>query len=246
MKYNTIDFNISNTVSEPLLWPFLSSLVFIGVTPFPTSLSPSQQLSQPLAIEPSMSSSHHPWVLDLQPPSLRSFTLQRPLPFASPLQILLQLRFWRYHWDRLALIYTLGEASKPSETACSPVPLKGSVSQLTCLHAPLHVWVVSPRTASSSHAPSRASTLLLTSFCHVSPSCVIVDVTCLRQPLTSSFYFWMFDCWLLSRFNRWLSKGWPLTFSQSWLFAVQCPLPSFSRRFHFYSPFLHILLLNEK
>ena len=146
MKYNTIDFSISNMVSDPLLWHFLNSLVFIGVTPFSTSLSPLQQLSQPLAVKPSMSSSHHPWVLDLQPPSLRSFTLQRPLPFASPLQILLRLRFWRYHWDRLALIYTLGEASKPSETACSPMPFKGSVPQLTCLHAPLHVWVVSPCT----------------------------------------------------------------------------------------------------
>ena len=32
IQYNS--FNISNMVSEPLLWPFLSSLVFISVTPF--------------------------------------------------------------------------------------------------------------------------------------------------------------------------------------------------------------------
>ena len=96
------------------------------------------------------------------------------------------------------------------------------------------------------HVPSRASALLLTSFCHVSPSCVIVNVTCLRQPLTSSFDFWRFDCWHSVGLIYWLSKGWSLTFSQSWLFAVQCSLPSFSRRFHFCSPFLHILLLNEE
>ena len=85
--------NISNMVSEPLLWPFLSSLVFISVTPFSTSLPPSQQPPQPFAVEPPTSSSHRPWVPDLQPPSLRSFTLHRPLPFVSPLQTLLWLRF---------------------------------------------------------------------------------------------------------------------------------------------------------
>ena len=83
-------------VSEPLLWPFLSSLVFISMTPFSTSLPPSQQPPQPFTDEPPTSSSRRPWVPDLQPLSLRSFTLPRPLPFASPLQILIRLRFWRY------------------------------------------------------------------------------------------------------------------------------------------------------
>ena len=91
---NTIQFfSISNMVSNPLLWPFLSSLVFISVTPFSTLLPPSQQPPQPFTVEPSMSSSRRPWVPDLQPLSLRSFTLPRPLPFASPLQILIRLRF---------------------------------------------------------------------------------------------------------------------------------------------------------
>ena len=85
--------SISNMVLEPLLWPFLSSLVFISVTPFSTSFPPSQQPPQPFAIEPSTSSSRRPWVPDLQPPLLRSFTLHRPLPFVSPLQTLLWLRF---------------------------------------------------------------------------------------------------------------------------------------------------------
>ena len=103
-----------------LLWPFLSSLVFISVTPFSTSLPPSQQPPQSFTIEPPTSSNHRPWVPDLQPPSLRSFTLHRPLPFASPLQILLWLRFWRYHRDRLAPIYIPMKASTPSETARAP------------------------------------------------------------------------------------------------------------------------------
>ena len=112
--------SISNMVSKSLLWPFLSNLVFISVTPFSTSLPPSQQLPQPFAVEPSTSPSRCPWVSDLQPSSLRSFTLHKPLPFTSPLQTLLQLRFWRYHRDRLAPIYKLVKASTPSETARAP------------------------------------------------------------------------------------------------------------------------------
>ena len=77
---NTIQSSsISNMISEPLLWPFLSSLVFIGVTPFSTSLPPSQQSPQPLAIEPLTSSSHCLRVPDLQPLSLRSPTPHRSL-----------------------------------------------------------------------------------------------------------------------------------------------------------------------
>ena len=154
-------------ISEPLLWPFLSSLVFISVTPFPTSLSPSQQPPQPLAVEPSTSSSCRPWVPNLQPSSLRSFTLHRPLPFASPLQILLRSHLWRYHWDRLAPIYTLAEPSTPSETTCTPTRRSKVLFRWSrTVHAPLHIWVFShapPCTATSGHAPPRTSTLLLTS-----------------------------------------------------------------------------------
>ena len=113
--------SISNMVSESLLWPFLSSLVFIRVTHFFfTSLPPSQQPPQPFAVEPPTSSNRRPWVPDLQPPSLRSFTLHRPLPLASPLQTLLRLRFWSYHRDRLAPIYKTVKASTPLETARAP------------------------------------------------------------------------------------------------------------------------------
>ena len=104
-------------VSESLLWPFLCNLVFIGVTPFSILLLPSQQSPQPFAVEPLTSSSHCLWVPDLQPLSLRSPTPHKPLHMSSPPWILLRLRFYKYHGDHLALIYTLVEASQPSETA---------------------------------------------------------------------------------------------------------------------------------
>ena len=146
----------------------------------------------------------HPAVPDLQPLSLRNFTLHIPLPFTSLLQILLWLRFWRYHKDRLASIYTLMKASMPSETARAPARRSKALfhwSRTTrTFHAPLHIWVFShvpPRTVASSHAPftlhhalSRASTLSLTSLLTSSTSalaCTIANVTCLHQPLTSSF-----------------------------------------------------------
>ena len=215
-------------VSEPLLWPFLSSLVFISVTSFSTSLPPSQQPPQPLAVEPSTSSNHRPWDLDLQPP-LRSFTFHRPLPFASPLQILLRLRLWRYHWDRLAPIYTLVEASMPSKTTRAPTRRSKVLLHWSCVprafHVPLHIWVFSyvlPRATTSGQAPltrlhalSRASTHLNHSrwrHCWHQP----LLRRCWHHLLASTayviFWLWGFDSWLF-RFNCWLwPSHWLLTF----------------------------------
>ena len=155
-------------VSGPLLWPFLSSLAFISVTPFffsSTLLPPSQQPSQPFAVEPPTSSSRRPWVPDLQPPSLRSFTLHRLLPLASLLQTLLRLRFWSYHRDRLAPIYKTVKASTPLEPTRAPMHRSKF----------LHGWSRAPhasRILHAPHAPVRARFLLLTStlgdiICHV-------------------------------------------------------------------------------
>ena len=185
--WNTIQSSsISNMVSEPLLWPFLSSLVFISVTPFSTSLPPSQQPPQPFVVEPPTSSSRRPWVPDLQPPSLRNFTLHRQLPFASLLQILLRLRLWRYHKDHLASIYTLVKASTPSETTRAPTRCSKALFRWSCtpcaFHEPLHIWVLShapPHAIASSHAPSRTSSLSLTSSTSAL-ACTVADITCLR------------------------------------------------------------------
>ena len=182
--WNTIQsFSISNMVSEPLFWHFLSSLVFISVTHFSTLLPPSQQPPQPFAVEPPTSSSRCPWVPDLQSLLLRNFTLHRPLPFASPLQILLRSRFWRYHKDRLAPIYTLVKASSPSETTRA----------LTRHSKALFRWSRAPRASTRRCTSgfsltrrcfrSRASTLSLTSLLMSSTSaltCAVTNVTCLR------------------------------------------------------------------
>ena len=159
-------------VSESLLWPFLSSLVFIRVTPFFfTSLPPSQQPPQPFAVEPPTSSSRRPWVPDLQPLLLRGFTLQRPLPLASSLQTLLRLRFWSHHRDRLAPIYKTVKASTPSETARAP----------TRRSKFLYGWSRAPRAITRLQAPPRAKFLLLMSvlgdiICHV-----ICHIICWRH-----------------------------------------------------------------
>ena len=105
---------------EPGFDLFLAVLSLLVWLIFSTLLPPSQQSSQPFAVEPPTSSSRRPWVSDLQPPSLRSFTLHRPLLFASPLQILLRLQFWRYHRDHLVSIYILVKALTPLETARAP------------------------------------------------------------------------------------------------------------------------------
>ena len=152
--------SISNMVLEPLLWHFLSSLVFISVTPFffSISLPPSQQPPQSFAVEPPTSSSRRPWVLDLQPPSLRSFTLHRPLTLASPLQTLLQLRFWCYHRDRLAPIYKTVKASTPSETARAPTRRsKFLYGWSHAPHAVTHLQAL-PHAATHRHALPRACT----------------------------------------------------------------------------------------
>ena len=223
---NTIQSSsISNMVSEPLLWFFISSFVFISVTPFSfsTSLPPSQPPPQPFAVEPLTSSSRRPWVPDLQPLLLRSFTLHRPLPRASSLQTLLRLRFWSYHKDRLAPIYKTVKDSTSSETA------RAAQSFCRVDHA-LHAL---PGPSMRSHAPARACFLLLMLALVTSSATTSADQD---VDLTVDFDHWL---WLRVDFDRWLfarvdfcSPGAPyLIFRVDFIFAVY---------------FLHILLLNEE
>ena len=213
-------------VSEPLFWHFLSSLVFISVTHFSTLLPPSQQPPQPFAVEPPTSSSRCPWVPDLQSLLLRNFTLHRPLPFASLLQILLRSRFWRYHKDRLAPIYTLVKASSPSETTRA----------LTRHSKALFRWSRAPRASTrrctsgfsltrrcfrshASHVPSLAFTRLhpfadvIADIIHVSPNLRRCWCHLLASAADVILWLWGFDCWLWP--DRWL---WSLTFLQGWIF----------------------------
>ena len=213
-------------VSESLLWSFLSSLVFISVTSFFNNASAITTAAAVVMAEV----------------SLRSFTLDRPLLFASPLQVLLRLHFLRYHWDRPAPIYKLMEASPPSETARAPT----HCSKL------LQRWSCATRTAASFHAPtladtrfpraSHASTCLADVITNVSPNSLLTSL--LASSADVIFWIWIWpltfqvDCWLWLAVDRW-----PLTFP-GWLFQSRFSLPSFSRRFHFCCLFLHIVSLN--
>ena len=219
-------------VSEPLLWPFLSSLVFISVTSFFNNAS---------AITIAAAASHR-WTSDvIQPSSLGSEPAAAVVKefhttlFASPLQILLRLHFWRYYWDRPAPIYTLVEASPQSETARASTrrsKLMFCRSRTTC--APTYRSFFSRATTrrhspsctvTRLHAPLRASTSLADVIADVSPNSPLADVTCLRQPLTSSSN---------SGFDRWLFRltvdfDWPLTidFFKELTFSVQVLLTQF-------------------
>ena len=118
-------------------------------------------------------------------------------------------------------------------------------------------WHAPSRVANTSHALSRASRIrheptractcqdsLLTLalgdvICHV-----IRYVICWRHLPRHLLTSVDFDHWpALTLIEGWL---WSLTFCQSWLLQSRCSLPSFSRRFHFCSLFLHFLLLNEE
>ena len=152
MKYNTnllVFITWYQSYCSDLFLAVLSLLVWLLFFSLSsTLLPPSQQPPQPFAVEPPMSSSRHPWVPDLQPSSLRSFTLHRPLPLTSPLQKLLRLRFWRYHRDCLALIYKTVKASTPSETARAPT------RRLKFLYS----WSRATRVVTRLQAPPRATT----------------------------------------------------------------------------------------
>ena len=220
-------------VSNPLLWPFLSSLVFIGVTPLSTSLPPSQQSPQPLAVEPPTSSSRCLRVPDLQPLLLRSPTPHRSLHVSSHheycsdhisggiTEIILKRSTWwwkpRSHWSRHA----------PSRAAWS----------------------------SSVSAPRASRTILSSSLCHpwrhlrrVSPSCVSIQSSA-DISATSSWWRHLLtvdrvNCWPLTLTDCWPSVDywlWPLNFLQGWLLQSKFSLPKFSCRFHFCNLFLHIV-----
>ena len=188
-------------VSEPLLWLFLSSLVFIGVTPFSTSLSPSQQPLQP-------------WTSNIfQPSSLGSE------PTAAAVE--------EFHTAKTtalcivaANIAPINFLQVPLRSSCADIQTHGrrphappcaAQSFWATAHAPyapLHIWVVHPcaptrrifrsctLTCLTHSRWRRSATLALVASSLMSLACVIVDVTCLRQSMTSSFDFGRFDHWL--------------------------------------------------
>ena len=81
--------------------------------------------------------------------------------------------------------------------------------------------------------------------CHVIPSLHQHPVTCLRHFADVIFVDF---CWqALIDFDHWLFAWLTVDFNARVDFLPsRCSLSSFSSRFHFCSPFLHILLLNEE
>ena len=144
---NTIQsFSISNMVSELLLWPFslavLSLLVLLhSQHRFRRHNSCCSLLPLNLQCLPAVVFGSRPAATIVE----ESYTAQTTACVITAVNI--APIFCRYHWDRFAPIYTLVEASQPSEIArtltCHPNILR-QISRITraftCLHAPdLHL-----------------------------------------------------------------------------------------------------------
>ena len=195
IKYKTS--SIFNMVSEPLLWPFLSSLVFISVTPFFNIAS---------AIT-TTATAFRRWTSDVtQPSSLGSE------PTAAVIK--------EFHTAQTTIvcitatnIAPITVLKVPQRLSCIDLQNRESlnaVGDYTCPHAPLKVSVrlitsrlFRSRAPTRCHAPPCAPTRLLTSSTSAL-ACAVVDVI---------LWLWVFDRWLLGWLltltGRWL---WPLTF----------------------------------
>ena len=147
---------------------------------------------------------------------------------------LARLCFYRYHYDHLAPIYSIVEVlqpSKPSHTlTCRPGNLHESarLTRLLLLQANVTRDVI--------NAMSALAYINIQSPAYVSCLCHLVDVIFVD-------FYWQ----ALVNFDRWLFAWLTVDFNAIVDFLQsRCSLSNFLRRFHFYSPFLHIVLLNEE
>ena len=236
-------------VSEPLLWPFLSSPVFISVTLFffSTSLPPSQQPPQPFDV--------------IQPSSLGSGpTVAVVKEFHTA-----QTTAARITVTNIASITVL---KLPQRSSCADLQNRESLNAVedhTRPHTPLKVSVRLITRSTRLQAPLRAYT------CRHAPPSASTRLHAPVSPTNVSLRWRHLPCHLLTSSAtasvdvivdqdvdqtvdlRWLDRWlWLYVDFDLWLFAIvdflqsKCSLPSFSRRFHFCSIFLHILLLNEE
>ena len=144
-------------ISEPLLWPFLGSLFFIGITPFSISLPPSQQPSQPLAVEPPMFSSYRPWgsrpaaVVVEAFHTVKTTALCKTAAYIVPINLpQVPLR------SSCADLHTCGNLKAIRDCTHPYALLKGSASQLTrpTCHCTSGLYLHTlPRVVSSDHVP---------------------------------------------------------------------------------------------
>ena len=199
-------------VSEPLLWPFLSSLIFLSVTPFSFNIAS--------AIITTVAAFHR-WTFDvIQPSSLgsgpaaavvkkfhtaRTTAARITITNIAPIAVLkLPQRLSRADLQNRERFNVIGDRTRPY------APLKVSERLITHsmrLHTP-------PGPSTRRHAPPRACTRLF-SLADVSPSDVICHVICWhhlpRHLLTSSAdVICHASADVIVWPDRWL---WPLTFS---------------------------------
>ena len=145
--------------------------------------------------------------------------------------VLVRSTHCRHHRNWLSLIYITGEESALSDSPCAHTrwpklwqglnhtPHVPHARLVTCWRHPCHISIHVTTTLASTSALAD-----IISLHHLAD--VIIGV----------------DHWL------WLR----LLIVDCWLFLIvdflqfRCSLPNFSRRFHFCSPFLDILLLNEE
>ena len=219
--------SISNMVSEPLLWPFLSSLVFISATPFFFFFQHCfRHHNHRHSLSPLNLRRHPAVILGFRTYNRRCQGVSHCTDHCRSHHRYKHCSDYGFEATIEIVLHRSTKPWKPQRRQRPHAPPRIAQSFCTVDHA-LHV---PPSSATRLHAPSRSATrrhapacanfLLLMSalgdvICHV-----IVDQTV---------------------YLRWL---WPLTFLQGWLFQSRFFLPSFSRRFHFCSLFLHIVSLN--
>ena len=222
-------------VSEPLLWPFLSSLVFISVTFF-LSLNAS-------AITTAAATSCR-WTSDvIQPSSLGS----------GPAAVVVK----EFHTAQTTALYIT--AANIAPISFLKVPLRSSSTDLhirgylaaigdrTRPHAPLKDSAAPPRTSTRCHAPGLVC--WRHHLCHVSPSCVSIhwsaDVISTSSSVVDRWppvdhWLWQLtfvvdrwpsvDRWHWLVVDRWL---WSLTFPRVDFFCPGSPYPVFRVDFIF-------------
>ena len=161
-------------------------------------------------------------VPDLQPPSFR---VSRPLPDCRRHDPCSDCVFTGttkilLRWSTLSW--------KPDHHRSCHAPSRAAKRFCTKAHA----FHTSSGSVTHLHAPSRARFLLLTSALGD-----VITATSSTDVISQSADVIVDQTVDLS----WL---WPLTLTHGWLFQSRFFLPSFSRRFHFYSMFLYIVSLN--
>ena len=168
-----------------------------------------------------MSSSRHPWVPNLQLPSLRNFTLHKPLPFASRCKYCSD---YGCEGTTEIVLHRSTQLWKPQRRRRLHTPPRAVQRLYSADHAH-HV----PSMCRYTSGFSLTRLNLLTNVIHVSPC--LRHCWCHLLALATDVIFWLWG------FDRWIFQVWPLTlimpltltvnFSPRLTFSVQVLLIQF-------------------